>query len=69
MCPDWIEPLTSSLEQGYNCKYTVIVAVKRGAWKNRKLKTETDMETDGGNGNTQACTDTYVFNLTQMEML
>jgi len=25
-----------------------------GAWKNRKLKTETDTEMDGGNGNTQA---------------
>ena len=25
-----------------------------GAWKNRKLKTETDTETDGENGNTQA---------------
>ena len=55
-----------------------------GAWKSRKLKTETDTETDGGNGNTQAivqclnqllassvasCTDTYVFNLTLMAML
>ena len=24
----------------------------RGAWKSRKLKTETDVETDGGNRNT-----------------
>jgi len=26
----------------------------QGAWKNRRLKTETDTETDGGNGNTYA---------------
>ena len=28
--------------------------IQRGAWKNRKLRTETDTETDGGNRNTQA---------------
>jgi len=30
------------------------VPINRGAWKSRKLKTETDTETDGRNGNIQA---------------
>ena len=45
------------LPDRYNTAF-IVASIERspqsGAWKSRKLKTETDTETDGGKGNIQA---------------